>query len=288
MQGIRYCYSALYRAFTDTPELAKFHRYLDYWSWILYNQSADIEKQADECIGLIAEIHGVPRERSPFTVIDYHRAYVQDEHPFLKVKIDNIEKSVRRYSKDLLIAHAIANLPDQCDVYARNFAKQDDVFDNGIFGPTKEDAGMYRQVPPHAGMCSFKGIDPQDPVTNLVLRYLEPLNVRIKGLVRCIVGRREPRAVTSQSNVTFNTILTVMNLLAGIFGTLLFAGCMGVLSCIDSEKWRIVVLGAFGLVLITSLVLFVPTLKRNDIFAVIAAFFAVGGVYIGAKGIDKR
>lgn len=98
MQSIRYCFSALYRAFSDTPELSKFRRYLDYWSWILYNQSSDIDKQVDECVGLIAEIQGFPRERSPFTVIDYHRAYVHDEHPFLKAKIDKLEKSVRRYS----------------------------------------------------------------------------------------------------------------------------------------------------------------------------------------------
>jgi hypothetical protein len=101
MQGLPWCYSPFYRNVSETPELARFHRYLEYWSWILYNRTSDITKQIEECNGIIAEIQGFTRDRRAFTVADYHRAYARDEHPFLKAKLEVLEKSIRRYGKPL-------------------------------------------------------------------------------------------------------------------------------------------------------------------------------------------
>ncbi|CAO2656934.1 Nn.00g057370.m01.CDS01 [Neocucurbitaria sp. VM-36] len=289
MQGIRYHYSALYRDFSKTPELAKFRRYLGLWSWILYNKSFDIDKQVDECDGLISKIHGTARDRSPFTVTDYHRAYEQPEDMFLKVKLGNLEDLVRQYSKDLLMVHAIANLPDQCDMYARHFAQHKEVFENGVFGPTKENEEMYKQVPAHDEMCSLKGFDQQDLITSFVLRHIKTMNKHFRSLMKQFSRKREQQTdVSPEQHIKFETLLLVIDLLAGLYVPLLFAGCMGVLSCIKSEKARIGVLGVFGFVLTGSLILCVPNLRRADLFAVTAAFFAVGGIYIGAKSGDNR
>jgi hypothetical protein len=99
MQSFRIRFSALYNAFVETPELAKFRRYLEIWSWSLNNQIAVIEKRFQECNDVIASIEGVPRETSVYRVTDYHCAYEVEEHPVLKVQIQNLRELVRNYSK---------------------------------------------------------------------------------------------------------------------------------------------------------------------------------------------
>lgn len=193
-------------------------------------------------------------------------------------------------AKDLLMVQAVANLPDQCDIYARQFAKyaEDGIFDDGIFGPTKEEADIYRQVPSHSGMCSLKDFGQQDLLTTLVIRNLDSVNKVLKYLAGRVSRKSTQKpSVTSQQYIAFDTVLRIMDLIAGLYAPMLLMGCMGVLSCIKSEKARIGVLGVFGILLTVSLVLFVPTLRRCDIFAITAAFFAVGGVYIGAKSVGN-
>jgi hypothetical protein len=97
MQGIRYRYSGLYDDFAKFPELAKFRRYLDYWSWMLYNENREIEQKIRECNKIVANIHSIPPVRSVFTLMDYHQAYVSEEDPTLKTEIDNLKKLIRRY-----------------------------------------------------------------------------------------------------------------------------------------------------------------------------------------------
>jgi hypothetical protein len=85
--------------------------------------------------------------------------------------------------------------------------------------------------------------------------------------------------------ISLNTVRTTMHYLAGVFVPLLLAGTLGALSSLESEKERIVVLGCFGFVMTWSLILLIPGLKRSDLFAIAAAYFSVGGIYIGARGI---
>jgi hypothetical protein len=80
MQGLNHRLSVWYAEFAETPELAKFPRYLDLWSWILSAWSGNIKKLRKECDKLVAENQGVAPDRSVFEVTDYHRIYDDGEH----------------------------------------------------------------------------------------------------------------------------------------------------------------------------------------------------------------
>lgn len=191
--------------------------------------------------------------------------------------------------KDLTLAHAIANLPDQSEIWAKHFSERKTSFQDGRFGPTKEDATIYTQIPSHADTCSLRAseADQQDYLTSFAIRHLKSINIRLrKWIARRPKQQCQEEDVAQERFVGLEKIVTIANVLAGIYVPVLFAGCLGVLSSIGSEKRRIVVLGAFGLLLTALLNLCVPTLKRSDMFAITGAFFAVGGIYVGAKGID--
>jgi hypothetical protein len=97
MQGIRYRYSALYKSFAKAPERTKFRRYLDLWSWMLYNETWEIEQKIQECNRIIASAANIPPDRSVFTITDYHKAYVLEQDPVLKGKIEDLQALMRRY-----------------------------------------------------------------------------------------------------------------------------------------------------------------------------------------------
>jgi hypothetical protein len=98
-QGFGLFFSRLYDACVETPELTKFHRHLEKWSWILNNQNAIIEKKFKECNDAVAAIHGVPCDCNVFRITDYHCANVVEEHPALRVMIGDLEALVRHYSR---------------------------------------------------------------------------------------------------------------------------------------------------------------------------------------------
>ena len=187
------------------------------------------------------------------------------------------------------MAHAITLLPHQSDVHAKQFAEHTGLFENDVFGPTREDAAVYKQVPSPADMCTLSALDEQDPSSDFVIRHLKSTNLRLKKIVSQIMGHRKPGCgAVPRKSVALDVIHMAVNVFTAVYVPVLFAGSLGVLSCLKSEKSRILALGAFGLLLTMSLILSVPKLKRNDIFAITAAFFAVGGVYIGAKGDGRN
>jgi hypothetical protein len=191
--------------------------------------------------------------------------------------------------KDLMLAHGVANLPEQVEVFARHFARYDELFENGVYGPTNEDANMYRQVPSHGNLCSLKGGEEEDAVTNLMLKHIESVNEYLHGIVRWVLRKPTPTPDTPLPDyVSLNSIRRVTHCLAAVYATVLFTGTLGILNVLESEKNRIITLGCLAFVLMLSLTILVPSLKRNDLFTIAAGYFAVGGVYIGAKGVGPR
>jgi hypothetical protein len=98
MQGLNHRLSGWYEEFAETPELAKFHRHLELWSWILNAHSGEIQKLRKDCDKLVAEVQGVATERSVFVVTDYHQIYDDGDHRELKDKIKELTRLLRQYS----------------------------------------------------------------------------------------------------------------------------------------------------------------------------------------------
>ena len=145
---------------------------------------------------------------------------------------------------------------------------------------------MYTQVPSHADTCSFKDgdLDEQDMLTAFVIRHLESVNTYVKHCITRVLRQRSLEdGIAPQQYLELDKIQMVANILTGIYVPVFLAICLGILSCIESEKNRIVVLGVLGILLALLMVVCVPVPKRNDMFAIMAAFFAVGGIFIGAK-----
>lgn len=188
--------------------------------------------------------------------------------------------------EDLCLATHVANLPHQSDVYARHFAARETLFEDGLFGPTKEKAAIYTQVPSHADTCSFKDgdLDELDMLTTFVIRHLESVNMYVTQLMARVLRQRSLEdGVAPQQYLELDKIQMVANILTGICVPVFLAICLGILSCIKSEKTRIVMLGVFGILLAFLMVVCVPVPKRSDMFAITAAFFAVGGIFIGVR-----
>ena len=99
MQGAPRRYSVLYDEIVENPELAKFRRHLDLWTWILYNETGEIDKLRRECDELIETIGAQNADWTVHTLLDYHQAYHLHDHSFLRSKIDALKISVRRYSR---------------------------------------------------------------------------------------------------------------------------------------------------------------------------------------------
>ena len=106
MQGAPRRYSVLYGEIVEIPELAKFRRHLDMWTWILYNETGEIDKQRRECDELIDTIGAENPAWTVRTLTDYHQAYYLHEYPVLRSKIEDLRTSVRRYSRLWLTPYA--------------------------------------------------------------------------------------------------------------------------------------------------------------------------------------
>jgi hypothetical protein len=186
-----------------------------------------------------------------------------------------------------VLACGVANLPEPGDAFARHFARYQGLFNDGVYGPTGEDAELYQNVPSHSDLCSFKKFEEEDFGTNLILKHIESVYTRLRSTISWVL--RKPVLVDSPlpEYIHLSTIRTAVHYFAGLYVSLLFTSTLGILNSLGSDTKRIIVLGFLSLVLMWSLILLIPSLKRNDLFAIAGAYFAVGGIYIGSKGHDS-
>jgi hypothetical protein len=111
MQGIRYQYSALYEKFQLYPELTRFRRYAKETGWIIYGQSAIINRLTDECNAAIRDIQQFGSGETVFTIIDLHLTHMGNEDPVLNTKIEDLKVKVDALKKEIRQYSAIPTLP---------------------------------------------------------------------------------------------------------------------------------------------------------------------------------
>jgi hypothetical protein len=190
--------------------------------------------------------------------------------------------------KVLLLAHGVANMPDQPKAYARYFAKKQDLFSGGLYVPTREPADIYSQVPSSDRLCALKGEEEEeDVVTHAVVKLADWVYIRLRAAIDWLLNKHIDQEVLRQQYIDMRILRTTMTILTATYLPMFFAGTLGFLSLLKSDKMRIVVLGILALVLTMSSTLLVPKLKRSDLYAITAAYFAAGGVFIGAKSRES-
>ncbi|KAH8725296.1 hypothetical protein GQ44DRAFT_772332 [Phaeosphaeriaceae sp. PMI808] len=241
MSSTNFKFSPVYESFAVYPELAKFRTHLELWCPHLYDQCYDIETQLAKCNGLVADILGKGREG--ICVTDFLRTDIREEHPKVREEWDKLTSLLRLHSNDLLTTHALANMPKSRDFFARHLADIPELFQGGVYGPTQEPADIYSRVPSDPSTFSLRGYDEDDYFTAFVFKYLKPLNAWYHEWIL-----QKPTDLESGSSqfIELRTIQTVVNLITACFALSLLCGSLVVLSCVGSEKMRILVLGAFG------------------------------------------
>ena len=177
-------------------------------------------------------------------------------------------------------------MPDQTQVFAEHLASYQNLFEDGLFGPTGENEEYYKQIPPHPDTCTLKDMDRQDFFSELFINNIKALRKRVGAMARKL-GRKEKNddlETRAQQSIGLDIIRTMMKALTCLYAPLLFTASMAILSCIHSIKNRIAVAGVLGTVFSISIQLMVENAKRSDVFGITAAYFAVLGVFIGTTG----
>ena len=183
--------------------------------------------------------------------------------------------------KDLNLAHKIAQFPDQSPLFSKRFANIPNLCEDEKFGPTGESNEYYKH-PPHADTCTWREPDRQDSLTNL---FIDNIEVIVSKLSR---KKKEDPDSPQRESIKLSTICGVVNLLVGLYAPLVFTASIAVFYCIRATSSRIVVAGLLGILFSMSIQLLVPGIKRGEIFAINAAYFAIAGVFIGASDNSSR
>jgi hypothetical protein len=182
--------------------------------------------------------------------------------------------------RDVFYAQAVAKFPDQSGVYSKAFAEMSNLCVGGKFGPTGESDEYYTH-PPHPDTYSFKRMDAQDPFTAYLVN-------NVKTLYEKLSGKGDDQETPRRPSIKLSTICRVVNLLVCLYAPLMFTASIAILYTIRPTKIRIAVAGLLGVVVAISILLLVPGIRRGELFAIIAAYFAIAGVFIGASDNGGR
>jgi hypothetical protein len=181
--------------------------------------------------------------------------------------------------QDVYFTKAIAHFPDQSGVFSKRFVEMPNLCVDGIFGPTGE-SDKYYTHPPHPDTFSLKSMDSQDLLTTYLVNNVQTLfGKRSKG------GDQES---PGRESINLSTICTMVNLLVCLYAPIMFTGSIAILYSIRSTKIRIAVAGLLGAFVAVSVLLLVPNIRRGESLALIAAYFAIAGVFIGASDNGGR
>jgi hypothetical protein len=182
--------------------------------------------------------------------------------------------------QDVYFTKTIAHLPDQSGVFSKSFAEMPNLCVDGIFGPTGE-SDKYYTHPPDPDTFSLKSMDAQDPLTAYLVNNVQTLFGKRWG-------KSDDQESPGRESIKLSTICTVVNLLVCLYAPIMFTGSIAILYSIRSTRIRIAVAGLLGAFVAISVLLLVPGIRRGEFFAIIAAYFAIAGVFIGASDNGGR
>ncbi|KAF2786466.1 hypothetical protein K505DRAFT_380261 [Melanomma pulvis-pyrius CBS 109.77] len=280
----KYQFSRLYEDFALSPERARLRRYVKEATWMIYGQQAEIQILIDECNAIIKKKDnaGSGSGKVVLTVTDLHHPDMYEAYPGLSEKVQLLRKKIRRHNKDACHAHTIAQYPIQSSVYSKNLLTYG-LCKVGKFLPTGEDEKYY-QHPPHPDTFALKDVSGLDPLTEFIVNNIESWARRFVKTKEYDEEENEidPEFEVRNGGIRLAAIEAVVNSFTSLYAPVLFTASIAILYCIQSTKNRIVVAGVLGMILAASAQLLIPGVKRGEVFAITAAYFAIAGVYIGS------
>ena len=165
-------------------------------------------------------------------------------------------------------------------VFSKYFISHSQLFDGGKFGPTGEDSVFY-QHPPHPDTTTLKGMEREDLLTTMFINNARAIFQKIGKM--CGEDPEAPR-----QDIGLDTIHMMMNFFTCLYAPILFTASLAVLYTATSTKIQIVVAGGLGMLLALSVQSVVPGIKRGEVVAITAAYFAIAGIFIGPNGPGGR
>jgi hypothetical protein len=182
--------------------------------------------------------------------------------------------------------HDVYKLPSHNLYFAKHLVKYRSLFENGIFGPTGEQAVPY-QDPSYSGFCALVGIPEWDNLTNAYVNNSDWIERNVLGRVRRLwTCQRTLQQGNQHATISLATITSSIDFVTCIFVPLLLMAVMFALVSVRPLKVRIALVGVFGLVFALSAKVFTGRISRGEIFAYTAAFFAISSVFAGTTSGD--
>jgi len=177
-------------------------------------------------------------------------------------------------------------MPDQPNVHARSFARRQELFRDGVYVPTREPAEIWSQVPSSSRLCVLKVGEEEDVTTQAAVKCADCVYTWLGKTMIRVRNRPAAQEPSRQRYIKSATLGTAMNVIAATILPAFLASTLVLLSLLKTDKMRIVLLGILSWVLTMSLFVLAPKAKRNELYSITSAYFAVGGIFIGAKSVD--
>ncbi|KAF1951948.1 hypothetical protein CC80DRAFT_573618 [Byssothecium circinans] len=292
-------HSILYQNIGQYKELACFDRFAPELAKLLHD---DIE----EILSCQSNIHQQLEaargdKRSDNNVLGCPRIYVKLRHEDIHEEWERYEAALERYGGHLLMSQQIMNLPSQDSLYTDYLAKfSPPIFREGpdglIFGPTSQRAEHYL-----SDACAWKGLPQDDLLTTLFIKVSVWINQNIRSRLRRFRhdrARTKPSDTENLSNsegldttdLDYYTILAYLDVLMCIFASCFLTGTMFAIAHIKPLNAQIGSVGVAGTIFTFSIwIMAGRNVRRIEVYAATAAFFAVASVYVSNNdGGDRR
>jgi hypothetical protein len=155
--------------------------------------------------------------------------------------------------------------------------KYSGIIDGGIFGPSGDSADRYQERPADPDLCTIKGYYENEGTTRFALGVFLLFK---KHIWHRIFSHRQSETENSQmAYANLDVVQSLLDYFMCVFLPLLLTAALYALYAIRSTEARIAVIGGFG-VLVMMLLKVTSRVRRSEMYAFCAAYFAVASVFV--------
>lgn len=294
-------YSKLYENIALYPQAASFRRFAAQWAKLIHDNTEEVLTNHDKLCKAL-EGKGVPNTAA--SGLNFSRLYVQHEYPDVYKNFwKPYEESLRKHGKiaepsfapldancyslgdALCLSQQIMKLPGQANFLTEWLATfESPTFHKGRFGLTQELAEVYKGPPEKNDTCTWRELPQHDFLTKKFLQVSRWIHAR-RLKHSCDQSAGECGAHEDGPNIAHHVVVESMDFVTCTIASLLLTGSMFAIAHIRPLNIRIGVVGVCGTLFSWSVKLMAGPSRRVEVYAAIAAFFAVASVFV--SGTDS-